>query len=933
MLRRVKGNVGRLLSSAESGQKGKKMNRNGLVILLALVLVGACGYAFFVMSQDTEIDNINDDSASTEIGDGMANGPRTSVGRSSPNTPRDMTPEDNASTDKEDAQEGLAMIIGRAVKQRDKTPMPSLEVLITTIVGAPVANSQTEEDGTFKVKNLPLDIELSFKIIGNGFASKAQPGIFLVTDQELDLGDIELLPSTAIMGKVTSGGKNLAKAHVALLPNVSINFANLDVVAILRNMTRDDDPLGLTMTDDSGNFIFENIVPGEYAVAVTADGKEFKHSEKITVQEGAAMKKLVIDLLPGCTIKGTIKDENGIPIPDALIAVLRDSRGGMPTVFKTLKTRSDGNGRFEFTQLGKSRYNYMIRAVGFASIGEDFNVEEKDNKDLEIVMKKGIIIRGKVTLEGTGEPIAGAEVITFENNAPMSTESISDADGNYELKDITPEGRLMLIVQHNDYKLVIPKKTGRDFMPFAAIQIKVTGDEGPVITKDITMTGGGTVKGQVIDQDSGKGIANAKVTVTAAESMGTFSSGGGATAMTDAMGNYSIDGVKPGKFSVQAKAAGYYSEKAPLMSGIFGARMGGLMGNDEDQEDPLASLPILANGATLTGQNVTLIAGVTVKGQTFDTKGKPLAGATVEWSQTDTGDNESLQAAMMLRAMAAAQEKAIVSDKEGNFVIKGIKRDVGIEVKATHPSYGGGAKVELVAAVVGKKDVLLTLQPGIRLYGQVTGPKGPAANLEVSIRSMDRNRGMMEMMSNGGQPKTAVTNSSGRYSAEGLAGGKYQINVDSEDGYEVEGGNWKTIELVAGRDKEYDIVLKTVAVVKGVVVDTAGKPVRNVQLQMTPEDVDPKSNERWRHMKWGNSNRSGEFTIRKAVEGVTYKIRATYNLPQETEELESIVSMVDPSEEDEEGTTDTVTWTTLVGVKAGDLEVRIVLDMTGLKKK
>lgn len=909
------------------------MNRNLLVILLAVVLIGACGYAFFIMSQDTDVGQIDGDTEVVEAEGEKHTGPRNSIDRSSQKNPIEDATKDTNTDEAGLAQKGLAKVFGRAIKTTDQSPMAGMEVRITTIVGNPVATSETSEDGTFAVGNLPIDQELSFVLVSKGFASKVTPGLFLTKDQELDFGDVDVFPSNLIRGKVTSSGKNLAMAHVALLPNVSMNFANLDVVAILRNMTRDDDPLGLTQTDDSGNFSFENIVPGEYAVAVTADGKEFKFSEKISVLEGAALQEVEIDLLPGCKIKGTIKDPNGKPVANAFVAVLRDGGMGMPTVFKTLKTRSDENGAFEFTQLGKSRYNYMIRAAGYASVGDRFRVEAEKNKDLEIVMKKGITIKGKVTLEGSNKPVAGAEIITFEMDAPMSSETVSDADGNYELIDITPEGKLALIVKHEKYKLVIPKKKGRDFMPFAAIQVEIIGDEGPVITKNVTMFAGGTIKGQIIDQDTGKGIADAKVTVKPADNMGSFpfSAGGGVTVKSDANGDYVALGVRPGKFLIEAQKDGYYSDKPALPSSFLGRMGGALLGEGDDKEDPLANLPILENGATLSGQNLTLITGLTVKGRTFDPNDKPLPGATVKWSKTKTGDAQADQQAIFANMMSAMQSKPIISDKEGYFVIKGIRRAVGIDVKATHPLYGGGAKTAIDAAAVGKENIALTLQPGVRIYGLVTGPKGPVANLKISIRSSEQNGDFMEMMAAGNRGKPVTTDKSGRYSMDGLAGGMYRINVDSDDGYEVEGGNYKTIELVAGRDKEHNITLKPVAMVKGVVVDTTGKPIRNVQFQMTPEDIDPNSNERWTQMRWGNSNRRGEFRISNATEGVTYRIKATYNAPQDSDDGVASALSLSPDDEEEEGKTEIKAWTTLGGVKGGDLEVRIVLDITGLK--
>ncbi len=911
------------------------MNRNGMIFAVGiLVVVLGCGIAVLNYLNENDGDIVQQD-ANSGMPQEDANTLRTKVERTGRN-PAHLSGKGNVQ-DASEAQSmvaGLGTFLGRAIKARDLSPMAKMEVQVTTIVGDSIRNAETQDDGTFKVRGLPVDVELSLKIVGKGLASTAMPALFLAADQELDLGDIKMSPATEIRGKVTFKTKNLEGAHVALLPNVSIDLANLDLVAVLRRLTRDDDPLGMTTTDDSGNFVFENVAPGEYAVAVTADAKEFKHSDKILVEEGRAIEEILIDLAPGHLLNGIVEDENGQPVANALIALLRDVNG-FPTVFKTLKTRSGPNGKFQFTQLGKAKYNYMVKAQGYAPVGDDVKIEnEKKNDTLKIVLKKGIRIEGQITLVGSEEPVAGAEVIFFSNKTPIAIEATSDAKGFYSLDGIPQEGQVSLLVEHKRFKLVIPPTQGGSpsFMPGIAVKIKI-GD-GPVITKNMSMSIGGTVSGQVLDTDTGKPIPFAEVKIVPMSKDAGFISGGNQSSQgkADANGNYQISGVKVGRIQIEAKAVGYYPEQPGIVrQSIFSAFIQG-SDNKKKMEDALASLPLVEEGSVLTGHDVRLRRGLTQTGITVDPDGKPLSGVALYW--TLLSDDQDNPRSRISQIFNASERKPIVSDTKGKFKIQGIRQDSGIEIEAFHPYFSGGNLTTLELHQVGKKDIVVKLRHGIKLYGTVTGPNGPVEGVAIAVTDQAPPENIMTM---GDNERGTFTDANGFYSFEELRAGVVSVEISGQGkNYGVEGGRLQefTIRNTQSFEKNFTLVEK--GTIRGVVVNRANQPLFQARLSLLRQPKKELSFRPRRHISEALADANGFFELRNATMGQVFLVRVVYTLiPSPTDKTKKREWSRAVSEdrlraqfgEEKEGKTEYVAWTTLNGVKAGNEEIRIVLDV------
>src|SRR5207302_8237819 len=90
-------------------------------------------------------------------------------------------------------------------------------------------------------------------------------------------------------------------------------------------------PVRVLRTDATGRFVFYNLAPGEYRLAVTCDGfirQEFP--KKIVPGRGQQAGNILFELDAAPTAAGSVLDSYGEPIPNIVVEALRrryDVRG------------------------------------------------------------------------------------------------------------------------------------------------------------------------------------------------------------------------------------------------------------------------------------------------------------------------------------------------------------------------------------------------------------------------------------------------------------------------------------------------------------------------------------------------------------------------------------------------------------------------------
>ena len=234
--------------------------------------------------------------------------------------------------------------------------------------------------------------------------------------------------------------------------------------------------------------------------------------------DGTAESKVVTQALePAKLITGRITAaDTGKPIPRAQVLILAYTRG----VYMFNDFEADAEGRFRANPL--SADSYSVRAT--ASDGQPYLNTSKSfawpkgavEYPVDLALPRGALIRGKVTEEGSGKPVAGSR-INFHafrqstgNQGDLLVEyTATGSDGSFQFGVQPSTGYLTVLGPNDDYafreigdNMVGEGKPGgvRDyFHAFLACELKSASQ---TLDVNVVLRPGMTVRGKVLGLDN-----------------------------------------------------------------------------------------------------------------------------------------------------------------------------------------------------------------------------------------------------------------------------------------------------------------------------------------------------------------------------------------------------------------------------------------------
>ncbi len=175
----------------------------------------------------------------------------------------------------------------------------------------------------------------------------------------------------------------------------------------------------------------------------------------IKVDTGPDPKPLTIALQPTRTVSGRVTyADTGQPVPHARL------------LLGTTLVQADGEGRFRATTPhGREFGNIKAQsadALPYLNVSKSFNWPKGAvEHTVDLALPRGVVIRGKITEDGTGKPIVGAVVLFTPYSSARAnkqerhnpTSSATDPDGAFQV--VAPAGPGYLVVQgpSDDYVL------------------------------------------------------------------------------------------------------------------------------------------------------------------------------------------------------------------------------------------------------------------------------------------------------------------------------------------------------------------------------------------------------------------------------------------------------------------------------------------------
>jgi protocatechuate 3,4-dioxygenase beta subunit len=377
----------------------------------------------------------------------------------------------------------------------------------------PMPESVSDATGRFRIQGVPsgwYELEVKAKGHIDGHVS----GIEVQADETIPV-EVVLDPGAVIRGIVRDqAGSPLPGIEITSQSSARGQFARTQA-----------------HTDETGQFIFDTLEPGEFRLTFIGSGWiTFKQSYEQRVETGPDLVEVTLERAP--LVSGRVVTLQGEPIEGARIASRWSGKN-------TSETYSDSKGHFQLSLEG-GVYSLSVFARGFAQFGIKIDETVTDLGDL--VLSEAVTVEGRV-LSPDGHPLSGARIASYGGGFG-SPDVWSATDGSFllYLVGVPPDPDQPLNLQ----SLLIasyPQLLDSDPVTVESRGKHIAGVE-------LVLRWGAEVRGTV----TGNGVAVAGASVTLNKS-GRGSSTRSVRA--DEAGQFLVGAMEAGQYSIQASADGF----------------------------------------------------------------------------------------------------------------------------------------------------------------------------------------------------------------------------------------------------------------------------------------------------------------------------------------------------------------------------------------
>jgi 5-hydroxyisourate hydrolase-like protein (transthyretin family) len=411
------------------------------------------------------------------------------------------------------------------------------------------------------------------------------------------------------------------------------------VVANIKNIA--GIPIVSIITDQDGGFETPNVPPGTVIISVNPIGNG-NNSQGAIVETGTeTVTVITVSPITG-DLTGRITDPNGAPVAGAAIQIIDATR----SIVTTVLTQSDG--RYAVRDLFPGIYTMIVSAPDFEqkSLSAFIEADETTVTNLALGLLPGSV-EGVVTVAGSGAFIArtNVELRLISSSGPVVASTLTDTQGRYRISSV-PAGSYTVVATNRNY--------GNDSSAIS-VQPSVTAFANLQLSP-VTAN----VSGRVTNSDGSLPLVNTLLRL--ADQNGVVI----AEVQTNVNGNFVIEGLLPGEFSLTAINQDYRSS---VMS--FTASPN----NPSVVNFNLVAIPSLFSGVVTDADTGKSIVGAIV--ETFDLLNRPVAAAltNINGFYTIAGLSEgtyTLRASAQGYGSIARQSTLLVNDtKIENFALPG----------------------------------------------------------------------------------------------------------------------------------------------------------------------------------------------------------------------------------------------------------------------
>jgi len=393
----------------------------------------------------------------------------------------------------------------------------------------------SDAQGAFVFANVPKG-QRTLTVTAAGYGSVTLNGLNF-TDDERVLRDVKLKIGEMVRGRVLCGGQGIPGAMVQALGFGNTTQISRDKVA----------------TDANGQFIFENLSPGDYNVIASARGYRFEGVTRVRT----GVDNVVIEGFKEADVCGRVIDAaSGSPVT-AFTCRMRTSNGpGVPSsATEFVQSFQSATGEFCMNGIPIGEYLVEASAPGYApSFSSNVSVVRGQSPGGVVVrLTRGGSMSGRI-VDVQGNPVPRARITTHDKD--WADDEFSLMLGNSFPSDVTQvdvrcgeDGRFVLAgLTPATYQMHI---RAAGFTRYIQNDIAVSDGQETKLG-DVKLSRGGSLRGTLFDP-SGKPLVGGSVYLSADD--GRIGIG------------YSVKSVQGGKFQFDNVAPGRYMLAAMRGSG------------------------------------------------------------------------------------------------------------------------------------------------------------------------------------------------------------------------------------------------------------------------------------------------------------------------------------------------------------------------------
>jgi large repetitive protein len=230
---------------------------------------------------------------------------------------------------------------GLVVRSDGGNPVPEARVVASGSTGSKSVSSSS--DGTFEITGLEEGI-YEVSVFADGFYLQTKDNIEIINNVNTSNVNFSLSVGGAISGKVvnSSNGNEVVEG------------------AVLTAGQLDGEGVGSCESNNNGEYIIEQLPPGNYDVSVYASGLTYIYISNIQVESSVATTNIDFSLSSeNGAISGTITDSGGNPISGAAIIAEAQDIDGSYCSYKLGVSQNDGTYIIDFLPPSE---NYSVTA-------------------------------------------------------------------------------------------------------------------------------------------------------------------------------------------------------------------------------------------------------------------------------------------------------------------------------------------------------------------------------------------------------------------------------------------------------------------------------------------------------------------------------------------------------------------------------------------